>query len=89
MAVGDSVYGGPVSHWRDRARATIARVIAANPGADREAMARAIALAYPLSDRRRWPYKCWLVEQRAALAKLYPEPEPADRTGTLFQEHKR
>jgi uncharacterized protein (TIGR02996 family) len=56
------------SAWRDESRRVIAVALAALPAdADRTAKAKALRDAYPFGERRGWPYKAWLAEQRIAL----------------------
>ncbi len=51
-----------MASWRDAARPIIARVIAANPGADPATLRKAMHDAYPFGERRYHPYKIWLDE---------------------------
>lgn len=55
--------------WSDRARAVIADVVEANPGADDVALLAAIDAAYPFGPREHFPYKAWLAERTAFRAR--------------------
>lgn len=59
------------SRWRKSAREVIERTLAALPaGAPMKQVRQALRNAYPFGTREHYPYKCWLIEQRAALKRL-------------------
>ncbi len=63
-----------MSHWSKEAKATIARVVAENPGKDDEELLDLIDAAYPFGMREYWPYKVWLSERRAwRLSRIAPD----------------
>jgi uncharacterized protein (TIGR02996 family) len=65
------------SEWRTRARRVIDRVLAGLPAdADEKTKRAAVREAYPFGPREHHPYKCWLAEVKAALAKK-SAPDPS------------
>lgn len=58
------------SHWREHARAVVARVLseAAELNLDDAATRRRLSAAYPFGERKYHPYKIWLDECRRQLA---------------------
>lgn len=64
------------SNWRIRSRQVIQRVLAALPADATEKQKRqAISDAYPFGTREHHPYKCWLIEVKAALGTRHPEAD--------------
>jgi hypothetical protein len=56
--------------WRSIAKATIARVIAENPGAGGAELKKLLQKAYPFGERRNHPYKIWCDEAKRTLHDL-------------------
>lgn len=54
------------SHWRKTAAVVCAEVMQGFTGTEQELRA-ALREAYPFGERKMWPYKCWLIEQDAAI----------------------
>lgn len=48
--------------WRDRLRPVIAQALQDTKGKSAIEITRAIRKAYPLTERKYWPYKVWLHE---------------------------
>jgi hypothetical protein len=57
------------SYWRDISLKVIQKVVAQVGTDDLKALKKALQLAYPFGQRQHYPYKCWLREQKRALAE--------------------
>lgn len=58
-----------MSHWRDRCKPIISKVIADNKGEDEQTIRKALFNAYPFGERKMYPYKVWLSEIAVQLGK--------------------
>lgn len=57
------------SWWRAEAARVIENALAGIEIHDEQELREVLFAAYPFGERERWPYKCWLAEQRRAISK--------------------
>lgn len=62
------------SHWRQRARAVIQKVIKDNPDKKGKELLRVISEAYPFVERKYHPYKIWLDEVKVQTGQKVKHP---------------
>ena len=58
-----------MSHWRDKCKPIITKVIAENKHLGEQALRKALHQAYPFGERKMYPYKVWLSEIQFQLGK--------------------
>ncbi len=58
-----------MSHWRERCKPIIAKVIAENKHLGEKVLRKALYNAYPFGERKMYPYKVWLSEISFQLGK--------------------
>ena len=75
------------SHWRDRCRPIIERVLREHRGASDKTLRRLLREVYPFGGRKNHPYKIWLSELHKQMGTESPKKqEEADPRQLTFEE---
>lgn len=67
-----------MTHWRDRARPIVQKVLEETKGQPENEISKALFNAYPFGERKMWPYKIWLDEIRVQRKTKKHRPHTRD-----------